>query len=308
MDLKYAKKIQLKAILLGLIVFLNCADLKAADGELSLDSELDQASPAAPNTKSTGTVPVSEQPTSEAAIDASLDAALNDPATAADTDLEAPAATGGRSEVEYEKEELQVQTLEQEYAMKGLAFGFVAYNHNYNVDAVMRVNDTDLVDISTKSPEFQSVGGALRYAILPFNRVGTDLNLSVASTVNHGNNNFSAITTFKAEVNLGYSFYVGDLIPLYFLAGVGHEITKGTDIEAIMVPGGATLQFGGGFGLGKTINLELFYQSSNHAVSSVYLANAVLAAKSGGASFAGYQNLKSHVSSNTILGKVSINF
>lgn len=306
MDLNRAKKIQLKIILLGLIVFLNCANLKAADDELSLDSELDQASPAAPN--STSEIPVSEQPTSEAAVDASLDDALNDPATTPDTELEAPVATGGRSEVEYEKEELQVQTLEQEYAMNGLAFGFVAYNHNYSIDAMMRVDTSGLVDISSKSPEFQSVGAAIRYAILPFRKVGTDLNLSVASTVNHGNNSFSSITTLKAEVNLGYAFYVGDLIPLYFLAGIGHEIVKGTDIEAIMVPGGAIAQIGGGFGLGKTINLELFYQASNHAVSSVYLKKAARAAREGGATSAGFENLDSHVSSNTIIGKVSINF
>lgn len=306
MDLTCAKKIQLKIILFGLIVFLNCANLKAADDELSLDSELDQASPAAPNSSST--IPVSEQPTSEAAIDASLNDALNDPATTPDTELEAPVATGGQSEVEYEKEELQVQTLEQEYAMNGLAFGFVAYNHNYNIDAMMRINASDLIDISSKSPEFQSVGAAMRYAILPFRKVGTDLNVSVASTVNHGNNNFSSITTLKAEVNLGYAFYVGDLIPLYFLAGIGHEIVKGTNIEAIMVPGGAIAQIGGGFGLGKTINLELFYQASNHAVSSIYLQNAARAAIAGNATSAEFSNIESHVSSNTILGKVSINF
>lgn len=308
MDLNRAKRIPLKIILLGLMVFLNCATLKAADEELSLESELNQATPASPAPNSTSEIPVSAEPTSEAAIDASLDDALNDPATTSDTEIEASVATGGRSEVEYEKEELQVQTLEQEYAMKGLAFGFVAYNHNYHIDAKMRVDGTSLVDISSKSPEFQSVGAAIRYAILPFRKVGTDLNLSVASTVNHGNNNFSSITTLKAEVNLGYAFYVGDLIPLYFLAGIGHEIVMGTDIEDIMDPGGAIAQIGGGFGLGKTINLELFYQASNHAVSKTYLQNAVNAAKQGGAAVAGFRNLDSHVSSNTILGKVSINF
>lgn len=307
MNLKRSNKIHLKIILVSLMVFLNCANLSAAEDELSLEGELDQAGVApAPNTNSTSTIPVSEQPSSEAAIDASLEDALNDTATT--PELETPAASGGRSEVEYEKEELQVQTLEQEYAMKGIAFGFVAYNHNYSIDAVMRVNTSNMVDISGKSPDFQSVGAAARYAILPFNKVGTDINLSVASSMNHGNNNFSSITTLKAELNLGYAFYVGDLIPLYFLAGVGHEITKGKDIEAIMVPGGATVQIGGGFGLGKTINLEIIYSSSNHAVSSVYLNNATQAAINGGATTAGFDGLKSHVSSNTFLGKISINF
>ena len=93
MDLKCAKKIQFKLILLGLFVFLNCANLKAADDELSLDSELDQAAPAAP--ESTSPVPVSEQPTSDASIDASLDAALNETATSTDDEIEAPQATVG---------------------------------------------------------------------------------------------------------------------------------------------------------------------------------------------------------------------
>lgn len=308
MNLYCIRKIQFKIIFLGLVVFLNCAGAIAADDELSLDSELDQASPAAPNSNSSSTIPVSEQPTSEAALDASLDDALNDPATTSDSELETPVVTGGRSEVEYEKEELQVQTLEQDYAMKGFAFGFVAYNHNYNVKAVLRVNDSELVDISSRSPDFQSVGVSGRYAILPFNKIGTDLNVSIASSVNHANLNYASIMTVKGEINLGYAFYVGDLIPIYILAGVGHEVTSGTDIANVVAAGGGALQIGGGFGLGKTINLEVFYSITNHPVSRDYLRAAREAAIAGGATSAGYRNLDSHVSSNIILGKVSINF
>lgn len=299
MNFNSVKKNQTIIIFLGLILFFSCPNVSAADDELSLENELNQAQ----GTTSSSPVPTSEEPTSE--VDPGLESALNDPAVTGE--VEEPVVSGGRSEVEYDKEELQVQSLEQQYAMKGFAMGFVAFNHNYNVDANMRV-DGVLADISTKSPDFQSVGVGARYAILPFNKVGTDINIAIGSTINHANANFSSIMTVKAEVNLGYSIHFANVIPMYILAGIGHEITKGTDIETIVVPGGGTIQAGAGFGLGKKINFEIFYSVSNHAVSGVYLSSAVQAAKQGGATSAGFKNLTSRVSSNVVLGKLSINF
>ncbi len=310
MNLRCTKKIQLKIVLVGLVTFLNCAHLQAADDDLLLENEIDQSqTQTTPNQPSNTTIPTSEQPTSE---DLSLDAALQTPPSSQQSEElpmdDTPAGPVGRSDVEYDREELQVQSIEQEYAMKGFAMGFVAYNHNYNVDAKIRIDSADLIDISSVSPDFQSAGVAFRYAILPYNKFGTDLNLSLASSLNHTNNNFAAIMTAKAEVNIGYALRVANLIPIYILAGIGFEVTKGTDIEKIMDPGGGTIQIGGGFGLGQKINLEFFYSVTNHAVSRTYFDKAAQAALNSGATAVGIQGLKSHVSSNILLGKLSVNF
>lgn len=308
MDLKRAKNIHIRIILIGLIVFLNCAGVSAVEDELSLENELNQAgSNTAPAPGSTNPIPVSEQPTSEAAIDASLEQALNDPTLSSEAEIEAPPSAAVRSEVEYEKEELQVQSLEQEYAMKGFALGLVAFNHNYNLDARIRM-DGVLVDISDKSADFASTGISARYAILPFNKIGTDINVSLSSSLNHADANFSSISIIKGEVNLGYAIHIGDLIPLYILGGVGYEHVMGKDIENILIPGGGTMQIGAGLGLGKKFNLEVFYCNAIHNVSAVFLRNARQAALDGGATRVGFNNIDSRVSSNIILGKLSVNF
>lgn len=281
------KKIQFKIVLTSLIVLLNCIFASAAEDELSLEEELDQAQTGV----SSSSAPVSDLPTSEAG---SVDPALETPA--------------GSSSVDYEDEELQVQSLEQEYAMKGFAMGFVAFYHNYNIDAKIRLFRDDLADISVKSPDFQSIGASARYSILPFNKIGTDINVSIATSTNHSDINFSSIMTIKTEVNLGYAIRVGDLIPIYLLVGIGYEVVKGTDIEQRVVPGGGAIQIGGGMGLGKKINLEIFYSNANHAVGAVYLENAARIARAAGAPTADYKNLDNHVSSNVILGKLSFNF
>lgn len=289
MSVKLSRLIQV----LNIIFFLNSTNVYAlensseqpANDEQSIESELDQA-----QGKSTA-IPTSTAPTS---VEMNLD-------------LETPAepVSNGVSEVELDTDEQQVEALEQEYAVDGYSLGFALYNQNYNVEAKMLLDSTRLVDVSSGSSDFQSVGVIGRYSVLPYNKVGTDISASISSSVNHGNAGFSSITAVKAEVNLGYAMLVGAQMPIYFLAGLGYEVVKGTDIEKILVPGGSTMQIGGGLGLGKKFNIEALYSYSVHAVNPYFFKNATDAAQQiGGATTVDFEP-NSKVYSNIIHTRIT---
>lgn len=271
MALKYVKEIQLKIALVSLVVLLNCITSTAADEELTLENELEQAVPHANSTSAT-----------------------DEPVMA------------GKSEVEYEKDELQVQSIEQKYAMNGYSIGALFFNNNYNINVNMLSNNVP-VNLTTKSPDIQSIGIMGRYAILPYDKFGTDINVAVATSVNHSNLNYTAISTLRAELNLGYAFLIGNDSAFYFLGGLGYEITKNAELEAILNPGGTTYQVGGGIGLGKNIDVEVFYSHVRHAIQDSYLEKAALSAQASGATVS-YVSSESSVTSNVILGRLSYRY
>lgn len=225
---------------LSLIFFLNCANVYAAESS-------------------------TEEPISEEVVSA----------------LEAPTApsTSVVSETNLDTEGQEVETLEQEYAINGFLLGLAIYNQNYNVDAKVLLDSTREVDVSSGSSDFQSAGVIGRYAILPIDKFGTDISASISSSVNHNNVGFSSITILKAEVNLGYAMLVGAHTPIYFLAGLGYEVVKGTDIEKILVPGGSSVQIGSGIGIGKKFNIEALYSYSIHSINPYFSETTINYAK-----------------------------
>lgn len=130
---------------------------------------------------------------------------------------------------------------------------------------------TERVDKQTNS--IQSVGVILRYAVTPYYKLGTDLNISYSKSQNHNSitvNNTEAlgeITTLKGELNFAYAIEMG-AVPVYFLAGFGAEKVSGNSIEKIINSTGLGGQIGGGFVINSTINLEAMYAYYVHRISN----------------------------------------
>lgn len=253
-----------------------------ADSELSLENELNQAQTQAPGT----TVPTSSEPIpAEATMQAPAEPSMN----VSETNIVTNDAPNDLDEI---------------YAMNGWSFGAAAFFQNYNVDAEMLIDDgTDegrKVDLSSKSADFQSLGVMARYAILPINKIGTDLNLTLGNSINHDSVNFSSITTARAEINLGYTFDFGKTNAVYVLAGGGYEVVYGQDINRLVVPGGGLFQIGAGITFNKKFSLEAFYSYGTHRVANKYLNDATNAA--GVAT--NFENSANKVTSNVIQGRL----
>lgn len=237
------------------------------------------------------------------------DATSAEEAFSAGAALETPLAPTGvvdEANSSSDEDEQQVETLEQEYAINGYSVGALLFNHNYNVYANLLV-DGATVNLSSRSPDFQSAGIMGRYAILPYGKVGADLNISLATTLNHGSVNNSSITTLRAEVNFGYAFKIAKSTSFYVLAGLGYEVTKGADIENILTPGGGAFQVGGGIAFSKKLNFEFIYSYVSHTIKDKYLETAALAAAANGATVS-FNPKDAAVISNVLLGRVTYNY
>lgn len=199
------------------------------------------------------------------------------------------------------------ESIEQEYAMNGLSFGTALFSDNYNVHAEVVVNGTN-VEISKKSDDFLNIGVMGRYAILPYNKVGTDLNVSVATSSNHTSANFSAITTIRLEANLGYAIKLSASTPLYFLLGAGYEHTMSKDLAEIQTQGGTAGQTGVGFGFSKNLNFEFMYSYVKHPIRDTFLENYAALTMANGASSVSYVASKASVVSNLLIGRLTYNY
>lgn len=259
-----------------------------ADSELSLEDELNQA-----QTPQQSTVPTSSEPIP---AEATMQTPVEPTANVSNADI-------------ITNEDVPLET-DQAFAMNGWSFGVTAFIHNYNVDASMLVDDgvpnSDgvKVDLSSKSNDFQSLGVVGRYAILPLNKFGTDLNITLGNSINHGSVNFSSITTLRAEINIAYTVDFGKTNALYYLVGGGYEVIYGQDINRIIVPGGGLFQIGAGITFNKKLSLEGFYSYASHRVSDRYLndaKNAVAVATDSSES-------ANKVTSNVIQGRLMYNY
>ena len=285
--------------LLSIIVFLSACSAKAQQtpapatpppDDATLEEELNQALGQPAPTPASGFISPVAPP-----MDSGVD--------------EAPLITETDDDAEGAKN--LVRDLEPHYSLNGWSFGVQMWNHRYNITAAIDVTSAGGIttnNLSATSADFQSIGGVLRYAILPYDSLGSDLSLTVGTSLNHGSNNFAAIYTVKAEGNLGYTLEVGSGLSAYILGGLGFEGLFGNDIENIVSRSGAgTVQVGGGIGVGKNLNAEVFYSRAFHHLSSSFIDRAGQRAKDAGAtSYVG--NGKFSVTEEIISGRLMYNF
>ncbi|MEQ1722631.1 MAG: hypothetical protein ABL930_05610 [Pseudobdellovibrio sp.] len=226
--------------------------------------------------------PSSSTPASELSIEEELNQVEQPAAPATTSELTTPSnivePTTNELVTEAPQDTNEYAVDEDIYAMNGWSFGAAAFIQNYNVDALMYIdNNTDeglKVDLSSKSADFQNVGVVARYAILPLNKIGTDINFTLGNSINHDSFNFSSITTLRGEINLGYAIEFAKQNSIYFLAGLGYEAVYGQDINRLVVPGGGMFQIGSGITFNKKISVEAFYSYATHTVAGRYLDDA----------------------------------
>lgn len=192
---------------------------------------------------------------------------------------------------------------DDDHALKGFSVGAVAFNQNFNAMMAVTVDGADKT-FGAKSKDFQFVGGLARYTIFPYSRIGTDVALSVATSVNHAAHNFSALTSVKAELNFGYAWKTLSKSSLYALGGIGYENVKGKDIEKFISPSGAIFNAGLGINFTKTILLEGLFTFSRHKVSSVYIDQLKTVIISEGATSVEVNEERSVINSYALQGRL----
>lgn len=165
-----------------------------------------------------------------------------------------------------------VEILQSENALYGISVGLVtSYQWLYENYKMKSIYGDENVDRELAS--IQSVGVVVRYAILPYYSLGTDVNISYTRSVNHNSVTYdntktmSEISTLKAELNFGYAVQLSKYLPIYFLAGIGAENTSGGSIENIVNSQGYGGQAGGGIVINSKLNLEGMYSYYFHRIS-----------------------------------------
>ncbi|MBC7743080.1 MAG: hypothetical protein H7061_12840 [Bdellovibrionaceae bacterium] len=156
------------------------------------------------------------------------------------------------------------------HAMYGWSLGFQSSNESYksNVDLVDSNNTISSRRVFAESDSFLNMGVVGRYAILPVDRLGSDLNLSFMQSTNNAPTGESvAQVIIKGEVNLAYTWAINKGFKIYALLGGGFQNIQGVLINKTIERAGSGGQAGLGFNFGM-INVEAMYSYYRHKISS----------------------------------------
>lgn len=192
---------------------------------------------------------------------------------------------------------------DSDHALKGFSIGAIAYNQNFNANVALTVDGRDKT-FGSKSADIQFVGAVGRYTIFPYSRIGTDLAMSVATSVNHGTLNYSPIMATKLEVNLGYAWQTMTKSSIYVFGGIGYETVKGKEIERLIGAGGGIVNLGLGLNFTKTISLEGVFTFARHPVSATYLEQLKTAVINEGATSVSTNDSRSVINSYALQGRL----
>jgi hypothetical protein len=192
---------------------------------------------------------------------------------------------------------------DNEHALKGYSVGAIAYNQNFNANVALTVDGRDKT-FGAKSPDIQFVGAIGRYTVFPYKMIGTDLAMTVATSVNHGTLNYSPMIATKLEINLGYAWQTLTRSSFYVFGGIGYETVKGKDIEKLIGAGGGIANLGLGLNFTKTISLEGVFTFARHPVSSVYLESVKTAVLNEGATSVTTNDSRSVINSYALQGRL----
>lgn len=167
------------------------------------------------------------------------------------------------------------EILKSENALHGFSAGLMYLGQPYVIKAKIKTN-LETIDTNQQSDVYQNFGFILRYAMFPYQRVGTDLNVSYVMSQNHGSmpNQQKAVNTIRGELNLGYAFHLFDKIPVYFFGGLGYEEVHGDTIESILNKNGLGAQLGFGTVFFAHINVEGAFSYYQHRISDKFVSTA----------------------------------
>lgn len=261
-------------VCLLLVVFHFQTSFAQDADELSLDSEMEAALDA----------PLDSQPAPDLApenvdpMDSIVDTQSTAPDSADPFDTMMAAQNVGQTENVNLATPLELR--QREGALFGFSAGLVmssqALQEKYDVANLSGGVPISTDRINRQTNSIQHVGVMLRYAITPFYKLGTDLNVSYSKSQNHNSitvkdtQTLGEITTLKGELNLAYAIEMG-AVPVYFLAGFGAEKVSGNEVEKLINSNGVGGQIGGGFVINSTINVEAIYAYYIHRISNAML-------------------------------------
>jgi len=168
------------------------------------------------------------------------------------------------------------EVLKAENALYGFSAGLMYLGQPYVIKAKIKTN-LETIDTNQQSDIYQNFGFILRYAMLPYQKIGTDLNLSYVMSQNHGSmpNQQKAVNIIRGEVNLGYAFHAFEKMPAYFFGGLGYEEIHGETIENILNKNGLGAQLGFGVVFFTTVNVEGAFSYYQHRISDQFVNTAI---------------------------------
>ncbi len=239
-------------------------------------------------------------------VDEDFDALMNEPTNSADS---APTEDSALMEDSMLAEEggssltlLNDDPKRTDFAMHGFSIGAVMNSLSY--DTTIKVYNPSApaqprVSSTVEGSAIQSVGVVGRYSILPVDKVGTDINASYLTSINHDAVGLPSISAIKGELNLAYTFGLKKDVKLYAFAGGGMQYIMGSDINRVMKKFGSGAQAGAGINFQK-INIDFLYSYYRNAIADDVnsTATATQAYDTGG----------SYVVTKGIVGRATLNF
>lgn len=166
--------------------------------------------------------------------------------------------------------------LKSENALHGFSIGLIYMTHPYVINATVKTK-TEEIKVSDETGYVNNFGVLLKYAIVPFDKIGTDLNISYLTSQNHGTlaKPLELMHIVRAELNLTYAFNLFDHVPIYTLLGGGYEIIQGNSVKIFMNQNGLGGQIGGGLVIASKINIEGLFSYYMHRLSGEYVQSYV---------------------------------
>ncbi len=234
---------------------------------------------------------------------------------AADEDLIPAKNTGEKKKDDAEKKEKEKTQMslaslfsqDLQHSIKGFSIGALAFSQGYTSSVDVKLNGTTS-RVASRINDLYYVGGILRYSVFPYERVGTDIGVTIANSMNHSSLNYSAVSFMKTEVNFGYSWITRAGTPTYAYAGLGYESLKSKDFENFAAGGGTSLQVGIGTNYSKNISFEVLYSMSRHPVGPGLYDSITTQATNQGFTSIEIDKEKSYITANLFQGRVLFRF
>ena len=228
----------------------------------------------------------------QGSTDESFDSLMNEPASVQNSQQKGA-----------ESLTLLVEDLSREdHSFYGISVGLLGTAQTFDATVVIyNPSDANVASISQKVElsNFQYVGALLRYSILPIDRIGTDLNISYATSMNHASIEKKSISIIKGELNLGYTLKLNQGIKIYALLGGGVQDVQGSDINLTTERMGYGGQAGLGFNFAR-VNVETVYSYYRHNLSNTFLQS--------GTTTAAPKANQSFIEAKGLVGRASFNF
>lgn len=241
-----------------------------------------------------------------------LDALLNQPTTqqgqTATTEQTTGLTASGTTEESAGENSITLLTDDpkrDEFAMHGWSIGFAGFAQNFNAYyEIINPATGEPISGASRSGELfdepvQYAGLVVRYAILPVNRLGTDINFSAVTSLNHDSVGITSSSISRLEGNLAYTQGISAGVKLYIFLGAGVQYVNGKEFELMIQHLGYGGQAGGGLSLSR-VNIDVMYSQYRNRIRGDYNDRTTV--------LMAYDTNDSHIDSSGLVGRFTFNF